>query len=185
MSIKIKRFKPASLVFKGKLFKIYQWKQKQFDGSHQIFERAERLDSVQIIASFGKKVIMIKEHQPGKPLPYFGLPGGRVEEGEKPINAAKRELLEETGYESKNWLLMDVELPSTQIKWRIYWYVARDCKKVADPKLDSGEKITVIKMTLDQFLDKISKIWRTTVSEIVEMKYNGIKKRSFSKKLFG
>ena len=34
----------------------------------------------------------------------LGIVGGFMEEGEAPLNAAKRELLEETGYESADWV---------------------------------------------------------------------------------
>lgn len=36
----------------------------------------------------------------------LGIVGGFIEEGEDPLTAAKRELLEETGYESKDWVLL-------------------------------------------------------------------------------
>lgn len=36
----------------------------------------------------------------------LGIVGGFIEEGEDPLAAAKRELLEETGYESKDWVLL-------------------------------------------------------------------------------
>ena len=33
----------------------------------------------------------------------YGFPGGHINLKENPLNAAKRELIEETGYKGKNW----------------------------------------------------------------------------------
>ena len=57
--------KNARLVFNGKLFQVYQWRQKMFDGSYQIFERARRADSVITIATVKDKIVVLKQKQPG------------------------------------------------------------------------------------------------------------------------
>lgn len=61
------------------------------------------------------KILLIKK-QGG---PYDGkldLPGGRIEFGERPKDALKRELLEETGIEITNYKLFDSD--SVTVKWK-------------------------------------------------------------------
>ena len=91
----------AKCVYKGKLFDIYNWEQEMFDGSFETFEAVKRCDSVQVIAvTPNKKLIITKEAQPyvGN---FLSIPGGRVDKGEGHEEAAKRELIEETGIKSK------------------------------------------------------------------------------------
>lgn len=45
--------------------------------------------------------------------------------------------------------------PSSKIDWKIYLYFARDCKKIAGQTLDSGEKIKIMEISYDEFLDII------------------------------
>lgn len=51
----------------------------------------------------GPRVLLEKQyrHAAGKFL--YELPAGRIDEGESELNAAKRELLEETGYSARSW----------------------------------------------------------------------------------
>ena len=56
--------KSAKCVFKGLFFQTYQWQQKQFDGTYATFEAVKRRPTVQIIATVGDKIILLKEEQP-------------------------------------------------------------------------------------------------------------------------
>lgn len=145
----------AKCVFKGIVFDTYQWEQKLFDGSTAIFEMLKRVDVTQVIAISNGQILYAKQEQPSKP-PYLSLFGGKAENGEDPLMAAKRELLEETGMVSDRWELLvvfDAQIPKTD--WSVYTFIARDCRKVQEPKLDGGEKIEVMHASIDDFIKNV------------------------------
>ncbi len=146
----------AKLVFKGVVYDVYHWQQKLFDGSTATFERLKRHDTACVIAvTEDKKIILLNEEQPGR-LPYLAIIGGRIEEEENPLDAAKRELLEESGYYSEDWELFIAEQFSSKFDWATFIFVARKCKKVTEQKLDPGEKIQVKLVDFEEFLDLAS-----------------------------
>lgn len=146
----------ANLVFKGAIFDVYQWKQTMFDGSTQTFEKLKRPDIVNVIPIVGENIILTEQLQPGWRQPLFGAPGGRLDAGEDSIEAAKRELLEETGYEAGQFVLWEAIQPMEKIDFAIYTFIAKRCRKVADAKLDAGEKITLKKLSFNGFLDIVA-----------------------------
>jgi len=143
----------AKRVFRGVMFDVYQWEQKMFDGSLSIFEKVKRPDTTIIfpVLSDGK-IILSEQEQPGK-KPFIGGCGGRIEEGEDVLESAKRELLKESGYEAENFILWNAQQPMGKVEWAVYVFVAKGLKKVAEINPDSGEKIKLISVTLDEFID--------------------------------
>src|SRR5258708_6669738 len=105
----------AKRVFKGVIFDVYQWPQKMFNGSFETFEMLKRPDTIQVIAVKDDKIVVLEEEQPDRG-PFFGLPGGRNDhEDESELEAAKREVREETGFTFKTWKLLDVKQPHAKI----------------------------------------------------------------------
>lgn len=176
----------AKLVFKGVIFDTYQWQQKMFDGSSATFEMLKRPNTIETIAAQGNKILLSHQSQPNKP-DFYSLFGGRGEENEEPLVTAKRELLEESGLESEDWELLKIYEPMHKIDWQIYMYVARNCKKTSEQKLDAGEQIEVIECTFDEFIKTVEsdKYWgNELVLDILKMKQDKQKLEEFKKKIF-
>ena len=143
----------AKKVFKGVIFDVYHWEQEMFDGTFETFEKLRRADATQLIAITEEgKIIVTEEQQPCK-APYLNVPGGRIEEDENPLESAQRELLEETGYASGDVELLSVSRPYSKIDSAVHYFVARNCKKVAEQHLDAGEKISIRLVTFEEFVN--------------------------------
>jgi ADP-ribose pyrophosphatase len=165
----------AKRVFKGIIFDVYQWPQKMFDGTESTFEMLKRPNTIEVIAIKDGKIVLAHQSQPTKP-DFYSLFGGRAEENEEPMETAKRELLEESGLSSQKWELYKIFHPSHKIDWDIYTYIAKDCKKVAEPELDSGEQIEIKECTFDEFVEIVlsEKYWgNELVMDILRMKVEG------------
>lgn len=178
--------KDAKLVFKGLIFDVYQWEQKLFDGSVTTFEGLKRASTIQIIPILGDKILLAREEQPTKPLCFTFL-GGRGEEGEEPEETTKRELLEETGMEAKEWELMKTYQFGSKIDWTTYLFIAKDCQKVAEPQLEAGEKIEVVELTFDEFIDHVTRedFWgnHQIIADFFRMRLDPKKLEEFRKRL--
>lgn len=146
----------AKIVFKGIYFDVYHWNERMFDGSIGTFEGIRRRPSVQLIVVYEGKIMLLKEEQPfaGK---FLSLCGGAVDENEKPLAAAKRELLEETGLKASKIILHRKTELFKRIEWDTYYYIMKDCKKIGETHLDSGEKITPKLVGFSEFIELVGR----------------------------
>lgn len=134
----------AKKVFDGKIFDVYQWEQELYNRKTTLFEKLVRPATVNIIPITADEgsIVYLEQEQPGKE-PYIGFPAGVVDKDEDIVDAAYRELLEETGLRPKEMNLWFTHQFSPKIDWIIYTFIAKGCHKVGDQKLDGGEKIRV------------------------------------------
>lgn len=147
----------GELVFQGKIFAVYQWPQKLFDGSEYTFEMLKRTDTVSVICVVDGKLLVINDEQPhlGKRQSF---PGGRVDPEDATIEAAaQREILEETGYSFKSWKLIKVSQPYRKIEWFVYVFLAWEETGKQEPELDAGEKITTHALSFDEVRTRVAK----------------------------
>lgn len=142
----------AKKVFDGVIFDVYQWEQEMFDGSMQTFEMLKRPDKVEVIAVSGLEVYLAKQSQPGQGE-FYCLFGGRVNDHETIHDAARRELREESGMSCGVLDELLVTQPQSKIDWSVHTLIARDCHKVHEPTLDSGEKSETRACTFEEFIE--------------------------------
>jgi len=178
--------KDAKKVFKGIIFDVYQWQQKMFDGSSATFERIKRPNTAQIIPTVGDKILIAREKQPDMDWCHSFF-GGRIEAGEEPLEAAKREFREESGMETNDWELFAEYEPESKIDWTIFIYVARNAAKIGEQNFDPGEKIEIKEVDFDEFLNIVfsdeffERDFAVDVAKILRQPdgYNVLKKRIF------
>jgi ADP-ribose pyrophosphatase len=85
------------------------------------------------------------------------LPGGMIDEGEEAEAAARRELLEETGFSAARFFLLGQSRPNPALQNNtIYHYLAADCEKTAAPSLDEHESVVTRTFPLDEVKDLIA-----------------------------
>ncbi len=175
----------AEKKFDGVFFNIYHWEQELFDGSKKTFEALKRKPAVMVIAvTEDQKILYIDEKQPPN-KEFLGIVSGSIDEGEEPLHAAKRELEEETGYESDDWELWKIYDSFHHMEWNLYAFIAKNCKKTKEQRLDPGEKIIVKKASFEEFIKLMkNRKFRNDILALDILRMNEDELEVFRKKLF-
>ena len=102
------------------------------------------------------KFVMERQYRHGTQTVDYELCAGTVEEGESPIDAAKRELLEETGYEGGEWVLYCESYPNpAAMTTTNYSFLVQGVKFSGERHLERTEDISIQLMTYDEVKDLV------------------------------
>jgi ADP-ribose pyrophosphatase len=115
------------------------------DGSTKQFSLIEAVDWVNVIAvTAAREVVLIRQYRPGLDEVCLEIPGGMVDDGEAPLVAAQRELVEETGYTAATWQPLGVVAPNPAIQNnRLHSFLATGARPTQPQRLDGSEVIDV------------------------------------------
>lgn len=103
----------------------------------------ESQDAANVVAiTPEQEMLFVRQYRFGIEQETLELPGGIVDRGEDHLIAAKRELLEETGYEGTHWsFLKKIGSNPVFMDSYIYHYLAQNVSKTQEVQLDDGESI--------------------------------------------
>jgi 8-oxo-dGTP pyrophosphatase MutT (NUDIX family) len=104
-------------------------------------------------------VVMVRQRRHGIEAETLELPGGMVDpEDASPLEAARRELLEETGYRATTLEPIGkiAPNPAMQTNWT-HSFVARDVELVSEPMLDGGEDIDVVLVPYREIPERVAR----------------------------
>ena len=102
-------------------------------------------------------VVLVRQYRPAIERVELGLPAGLVERGEEPEKAARRELLEETGYAGGGWEPLGAlaSSPSLKDNWA-YLFLARGVEPSAEPTPDEYERVEVVHVPVGELRSMVS-----------------------------
>ena len=100
------------------------------------------------------KFVFERQYRHGLGKTCYEIPAGVIEKGETPLEAAKRELQEETGYGEGEWSpLMTISGNPSTTSNLTHCFLARGVKKISGQHLDATEDITVCLLDESQVKD--------------------------------
>jgi ADP-ribose pyrophosphatase len=152
----------SKLSYKGKVFNVFSDTLEEPDGHRHIKDVIRHNGSVVMLAVDERTnpadpdIILERQYRHAAGQYLIELPAGSRNPNEPPLAAAKRELIEETGYRAKKWtvLLKYFASPGFLGEW-MQIYLARDIREgIATPELD--EQIEIIRMPLSQIMKLIA-----------------------------
>ncbi|MDA3939969.1 MAG: NUDIX hydrolase [Spirochaetia bacterium] len=130
-----------------RIFDLYQVEKRSPLGEVGSFFLLDAPDWITVIPLITDKngincFLMVEQYRHGSDEITLEFPAGMIDEGELPLNAAKRELLEETGYASGDLIEIGSVSPNPAFMNNIiYTYIAKDLVSTGKQNLDSDEFI--------------------------------------------
>lgn len=139
----------TEIMYDGKIVKVLKDNVELADGKKSFREVVKHSGGVVILAIHNDKILLVKQFRYPLKEVLFELPAGKLEKGEDPFEAAKRELEEETGFCANKWASLGFVYTSPGYSdEKLYLYKAEDLKYThCHP--DEGEIIQAFEIPLN------------------------------------
>lgn len=100
------------------------------------------------------RFLMERQYRHGLGRTCYELCAGVMEAGEEPLEAARRELLEETGFGGGEWTYyMALSANASAMNNLSHTFVAKGVRRLADPDPEATEDISVHFLSVDEVRD--------------------------------
>lgn len=141
----------SKAMYRGRLLDVREDEVRLPDGSTSRREYIVHPGAAVMLAMpDAHSVVMERQYRYALREHVYELPAGKIDAGEDPLDTAKRELLEETGYRARAWRHLVSTYPVVGYSnERIEIYLARELEYVGHA-LDDGEFLDVFVVGLNE-----------------------------------
>ena len=146
-------------VYEGAIIDVYQDTMRLPDGTEEKWDFVDhRMGAAAVVAvTEDGKLLMVRQYRPALDRYTLEIPAGKRDLlTEDTLITSKRELKEETGYESDDWRkLLSVRTTVAFCDEHIDIYLAENCKKTSGQHLDPEEDIEILEFDAESLKEKI------------------------------
>lgn len=137
-------------VYKGKILNLKKDLVELPDKSESYREIVEHGGGAAVLCVSDGEILLVKQFRYAYREELIEIPAGKIDAGETPVDAAKRELIEETGISAEKFTLIAEMYPSPgYTNEKIYVYRAEGLKK-ASARLDKDEFLRAFTLPVNE-----------------------------------
>ena len=134
----------------SRLFVLPSGKQKTFEIDYVVTGGA-----IVVATDMDNNLILVRQFRPGPEKEFLEFVAGAIDLGETPADAGARELLEETGYKSNEFISIGSYWKGAYDNEQNHIFFAKNCEYVGESNPDENEFIEVVKMSTAEFRAKM------------------------------
>ncbi len=140
-------------LLKTRVFDVLGQTERSGTGLEGDFIAVEAPEWVMVIPELDGKFALVRQWRHGAEAMSIEFPGGVLDEGEDPETAARRELLEETGFRAGKLTLLGVTNPNAALfKNHFHVYLAEELQQTGTQSLDEDEFLNFFMLPVDEVI---------------------------------
>ncbi len=147
----------SEVIYKGKIIDVYKDRVLCPNGNESYREVVRHCKASCILAITNEgKIIIERQYRYPYDEVIYEFPAGKCDEGEDPLDSARRELLEETGYYAHEVEYLGKMYPTCGYTDEvIYLYLAKNLEK-REQHLDENEALNIYEISFDELIELVN-----------------------------